>query len=209
MTIGNGARLLAASVVGLTALAGCSAGTAAQPSPGSTTTTTAAASSAAATSSATTSASAAPAGDYPTQLLVWGRELAQCARGHGMSTFPDPSGVEYDLSGIGLPEFPNLGKEDLGRAEELCPDVMRRVPHPPPPGTPSAETLQKMRQYSDCMRQRGAAGFPDPKADGTFPIAGTPFAALAAFAGQRLSDALIRADQYCRRYQVGWYVRAS
>jgi hypothetical protein len=57
------------------------------------------------------------------------------------------------------------------------------------------------------------SGFPDPRADGTFPIRGTRYAGLAAFAfagtdGQLPSDQ-VRADGACRHYEVNWYVRAS
>ena len=69
--------------------------------------------------------------------------------------------------------------------------------------------MGRMRRYAECMRERGLAEFPDPRADGTFPIAGTSYAGLAPFASEPLTEALITADNFCRQYQVGWYVRAS
>jgi hypothetical protein len=142
-------------------------------------------------------------------VLAHGRQLAQCARQHGLPRFPDPTGVDWDLSGIGYPRYPGVDKRDIATAQERCPEIARRFPHPPPPGPPNATTLQRMRQYAQCMRQRGASGFPDPRADGTFPIGGTRFAGLAAFSAEQPSAALLNADQYCRRYQINWYVRAS
>jgi hypothetical protein len=165
----------------------------------------------AASSSPATSSSAAPAGgSYQDQVIAWGRRLAQCAREHGITTFPDPTGVQTSADGISLPDFGAAPKADLGRAEQLCPDVSRDIPHPPPPGPPSAEVLQRMRQYAACLRQNGLAAFPDPKADGTFPITGTPFAGMAAFSGGApIPQSIIQAENPCRRFQVGWYVRAS
>jgi hypothetical protein len=158
---------------------------------------------------ASPTAAANPTGSYEAQLLAFGRRLAQCARQHGLPRFPDPVGVGYDGSGIGLPEFPNAPKEDLATAMERCPEITRQIPHPPPPGPPSAATLQKMRQYAQCMRQHGASGFPDPRADGTFPIRGTRFAGVAPFTEESAPAAVINADRSCRTYQGGWYVRAS
>jgi hypothetical protein len=40
--------------------------------------------------------------------------------------------------------------------------------------TPSAADLAKLKAYAKCMREHGIPDFPDPKADGTFPIIGTP-----------------------------------
>jgi hypothetical protein len=161
------------------------------------------------TARASPTTAANPKAAYETQLLAWGRQLAQCARQHGLARFPDPVKVGYDGSGIGLPEFPSAPKEDLAAAMERCPELTRQMPHPPPPGPPSAATLQKMRQYAQCMRQHGANGFPDPRADGTFPIRGTRFAGVAPFSEESTPAAMINADRTCRRYQGGWYVRAS
>ncbi|HEV8557690.1 MAG TPA: hypothetical protein VGR06_14995 [Actinophytocola sp.] len=164
-----------------------------------------------AASSPATSTSAAPAGgSYQDQVIAWGRRLAQCAREHGITTFPDPTGVQTSGDGISLPDFGAAPKADIGRAEELCPDVSRDIPHPPPPGPPSAEILQRMRQYAACLRQNGLSAFPDPKADGTFPITGTPFAGMAAFSGGGpIPQNIAQAERPCRRFQVGWYTRAS
>jgi hypothetical protein len=158
---------------------------------------------------ASPSPAANPKVAYEAQLLTWGRRLAQCARQHGLPRFPDPVRAGYDSSGIGLPEFPSAPKEDLAAAMDRCPEITRQLPHPPPPGPPSAAVLGKMRQYAQCMRQHGASGFPDQRADGTFPIRGTRFAGVAPFATETVAPALINADQSCRRYQDGWYVRAS
>jgi hypothetical protein len=43
-----------------------------------------------------------------------------------------------------------------------------------PDPTPNASDLPKLRQFAACMREHGLPDWPDPNADGTFPIAGTP-----------------------------------
>jgi hypothetical protein len=165
------------------------------------------------TAAASPTPAAVPTGSYQEQLLAYGRQLALCARAHGLPNFPDPNGVEFTPGGIGDPRFPGLGKEDLVTAMDRCPEIIRRIPHPPPPGPPSAATLQKMRQYAQCLREHGLNGFPDPRADGTFPIRGTRYAGLAAFyfseTGGQLPADQVSADNACRHYEVNWYVRAS
>jgi hypothetical protein len=200
--------------VALSVLTGCSAGSGdsigAAPTSAGASPTGAAGSSASATSGAASpTAAASPTGSYQQQVLDQGRRLAQCARQHGLPNFPDPTGVDISREGLGFPRYPGVDKRDIVTAEERCPEIARQAPQPPPPGPPSATTLQRMRQYAQCMRQRGLSDFPDPRTDGTFPIRGTRYAGLAAFAGTNLTNELINADNVCRRYQINWYVRAS
>jgi len=199
-------RALVPAVAVLGVLCGCSTAPG-QPQPSASPS----GASAAATSAAVTTPTpnTSPTGTHLEQVLAWGRRLAQCARDHGMATFPDPSQAVMGRTAIADPDFPGVPKEDIVRAMDLCPEVVRDFPRPAPPGPPSATVLQRMRQYAECMRDRGLADFPDPRADGTFPIAGTPYAALAPFVQLTLTEQLLNADNYCRRYQVGWYVRAS
>lgn len=199
----------------LTVLAGCSSGSSGSTGTAAGTSAPVVASSApAAGSSPTAAAAASPTavGSYQEQLLAYGRQLAQCARAHGLPRFPDPAGVDYTPEGIGDPRFPGVDKGDLVTAMDRCKDITRRIPHPPPPGPPSAATLRKMRQYAQCLRQHGLSGFPDPRADGTFPIRGTRYAGLEAFyysEGGQLPGDQDGADGACRHYEVNWYVRGS
>jgi hypothetical protein len=206
------ATAAAVAAVVLAVLTGCSsnAGDRARAAP---TPATPAGSSRTATGGTVGAASPTPAANpkaaYEAQMVANGRQLAQCARLHGLPHYPDPVGVYYDQSGIGYANFPGVDKGDLVTAMERCPEIVRRIPHPPPPGPPSAATLNQMRKYAQCMRENGASGFPDPRADGTFPIRGTRFAGVAALSTERPSNALINANLTCRGYQRGWYVRAS
>jgi hypothetical protein len=202
------------AAVALIVLTGCSANPsdsvgAAPTSAGPATATAAGGSPTAGSGAASPTPAANPKAAYEAQLVEYGRQLAQCARTHGLPRFPDPVGVVYDESGVGDARFPGVDKGDFVTAMDRCPEITRRIPHPPPPGPPSAATLQKMRQYAQCMRQHGASGFPDPRADGTFPIRGTRFAGVDRFSAASISDAVINANLTCRGYQRGWYPRAS
>jgi hypothetical protein len=206
------------TAIGLAVLTGCSSnagetGSAAPTGAGPPPATAAAGSSPAATGAAVGATSppppANPKAAYEGQVVAHGRELARCARTHGLPRFPDPVGVYYDQGGIGYANFPSLGKGDLITAMDRCPEITRRVPHPPPPGPPSAATLRQMRQYSQCMRQHGISGFPDPRADGTFPIRGTRFAGVDPLSQIRAPSSLVDANLACRGFWHGWYPRGS
>src|SRR5262249_61685581 len=82
--------------------------------------------------------------------------------------------------------------------------ILRQVPPRPDDfQPPSAETLQHMREFSQCMRQHGVTSWPDPKPNGTFPIRGTPLEAIAAYTGH-LDQALMDARMACVQYEVEW-----
>jgi hypothetical protein len=174
------------------AAAGCSSGSAAAP---------------ASATSPSASPGAATTG-YDAQVLAIGRQFAACARSHGVPNFADPAVQNGDLT------FPNTSKTDVEAAQEQadCVPILRQVPprpadyQPPPP-----ETLQHMRQFARCMREHGIADWPDPNANGTFPIRGTPLGAIAAYSGGDAPPppALMAARQACLQYEDEWRVHAS
>jgi hypothetical protein len=55
--------------------------------------------------------------------------------------------------------------------------------------------MQKLRDFAKCIREHGIPEWPDPKSDGTFPIAGTPIQAEGKSSG-RLSTAVEACKQY-------------
>jgi hypothetical protein len=195
--------LLCAATVALSAAACNSSGNAGAPAAS---TGSARSASAAPAASPSPSANAGGAGGYEARLLTWGRQLAQCARSHGIPNFPDPR-VIRNGDGVQDADFPGIPKTDLVRAQETCVTVMRRHPQAPPPTRPpAAATLRHMRQFAACMRQHGAGPFPDPKANGTFPILGTQFASLAPYANRPVPAALQNALDQCWRYQVDFRI---
>lgn len=152
-------------------------------------------------------------GSYQDQVMAWGRRFAACARAHGQPDFPDPVyPADAQPSGLtwGFHLFDRAGKPALGQATQVCADVTAQVPPAPDAlKPPSATTLAQMRQYAQCMRQHGMSDFPDPKADGTFPILNTPYEGIAPLSPKHPSQAVGDADHACRVYQIDWDIRAS
>ena len=135
-------------------------------------------------------AAASPSANDEAAALSVGREFAQCARQHGKPDFPDPAIQE------GVLAFPGASKEDQIAVQDACASILQRVPasmvHRP--RMPSAQELAGLRQFSACMRQHGIPEWPDPTADGSFPLEGTPL--LAEGKSQRVLDARHVCDQY-------------
>ena len=211
-------RLLASAALLLTAvalnIAGCSSGTG---------TNNAAASRAPTGGTPTASASAAaspaprPTGTYRDQVMDWGRRFAACARARGISNFPDPvypAGVgangpegSTDLfpdSGFGVLLFVGsepgqVDKGTLSRALDACSDLARLMPPAPDSTRPvTAAQLAVIRHFSQCMRQHGFPDFPDPRADGTFPIRGGPYDSLLPYHNggtSQLTNAYLACDK--------------
>lgn len=166
--------------------------------------------------SASTKAGAGPSasGSYQDQLMAWGRRFAACARSNGSPNFPDPvypDNAQPSGALWGFALFATVDKTALGRAANgACADVARQMPSAPdsnPP--PSAATLASMRQYAQCMRHHGMSDFPDPKADGTFPILNTRYAGLSDQSPEHPSNAVADADHACREDQDDWAMQAS
>ena len=118
---------------------------------------------------------------------VW-RQLVQCARSHGMPNLPDPQ-VDSD----GQAHFPNGVPKPPDSVRRACQWIYDRLPASAggDKGRPPTD-LQALLRFARCMRQHGIADFPDPKADGTFPLAGTS-------AGRGKTPQLVRAMQACDR----------
>lgn len=200
----------AALAFGVAACTGEEAGTAAG---GATTPSTAApagtASPATPTTVGATSTTAQPS--YRASVLAWGRRFAQCARAHGQPNFPDPRFVSGDGGdpGLGTADFPGVDKLVLERVQNACLAIVRQMPPAQPTRPPSAETMRQMRRFSQCMRQHGVASFPDPRANGTFPILGTPLRVFAPGYIQDLPPVYDAAWQACFSIQTNWRMRAS
>src|SRR5262249_46647254 len=141
-----------------------------------------------------------PTGTYRDQVMAWGRQFAACARAHGFPNFPDPvypagvgpNGPEdttdlFPDSSFGVRLFLPPGGSDNGtliRALNACSDLARQMPPTPDSTRPvTAAQLAVIRQFSKCMRQHGFPDFPDPRADGTFPIQGGPYDSLLPYHG--------------------------
>lgn len=130
------------------------------------------------------------------QLLDIGRQYSQCIRDHGVPNFPDP--VIND-GHIGLPA--DSTGADAKRAlaanpaaEQACKSIMDRVPPAAKNGKPpTAQELQGMLQYAQCMRANGIPEWPDPLPDGTFPL---PTPLRQEGKSQRVLDGMHTCDHF-------------
>jgi hypothetical protein len=123
------------------------------------------------------------------QALTVGRSFAQCARSHGQPNFPDPTIQNGHL------DF-GTDKQAISAVQQACGSILQQLPPAMLGGNqaPSADDMQHLRQYAQCLRQHGMPDWPDPKSDGTFPIVGTPLGQEGK--SQRLIDAM----QACKQY---------
>jgi hypothetical protein len=115
------------------------------------------------------------------------REFVRCARANGMPTLPD---LRLDSNGqVSVPE----GTPDPPKSvEQACRSIWERLPASASgeQGRPPAH-IQALVGYARCMRGHGIADFPDPQADGRFPL---PASLRAGKTPQ-----LLRAMQACRQ----------
>ena len=87
-----------------------------------------------------------------------GIKFADCMRSHAVPNFPDPSaggGIQIP-AGSGINPFSPAFKA----AQTAC---AKRLPGGGPGNHhPTAQQIAMTRQVSECMRQHGVSGFPDP-----------------------------------------------
>jgi hypothetical protein len=84
--------------------------------------------------------------------------LSECMRAHGVTNFPDPSGHGINLTGTGI----NPATPAFRSAQTTCFKLM-------PGGGPNGhkdtkQQIDAMVATSECMREHGVTGFPDPYA---------------------------------------------
>ncbi len=112
----------------------------------------------------------------PDAVAIW-REVVQCLRDNGMPNLPDPQ-IDAD----GQPHFPGGDPGDPPeRAQRACMPIYNRLPASiredggPEGGEASRPPadIPALLRFARCMREHGMPDWPDPKADGTFPVAGT------------------------------------
>jgi hypothetical protein len=125
-------------------------------------------------------------------VTAW-HNVAQCARDHGFN-IPDPQvddqGNASFPSGVGKPP------EDV---QQACEQYLAQVPNQNRNNGPTAEDIRLSRQLAACMRQNGEPNWPDPNADGTFPL--TP-----EFQAEGKSPTVRAAMQACARYNPSGHI---
>jgi hypothetical protein len=124
---------------------------------------------------------------------IWLR-FARCARSHGAPDFPDPN-----VNSRGYASFADPGqvKQETVRVQGACGVILSQLPPSARNSPVTAAQLGQLKAFARCLRSHGMPTWPDPKPDGTFPIAGTPL----AVGGK--TQALINAEQACRPVYSG------
>jgi hypothetical protein len=100
--------------------------------------------------------------------LLW-HEFAQCLRRHGHPEFADPM-----VASDGRVTFARQSRDikkairTLGRT--ACRREFATLEGPPAEPPPTPAELHRMVLFSRCMREHGLSDWPDPRADGTYPL---------------------------------------
>jgi hypothetical protein len=114
-------------------------------------------------------------------------QFVRCARANGMPNLPD---LRLDSNGqVVLPEGTPAPPKSVERA---CKSIWERLPATAngQQGRPPAN-MRALLGYARCMREHSIADFPDPQADGRFPL---PQSLRAGKTPQ-----FVRAMQACRQ----------
>jgi hypothetical protein len=127
---------------------------------------------------------------------VW-LDYARCVRSHGFPDFPDP---QVDSQGRASFGDPTQAKTISQQVQASCGPILSRLPAAAQGN--AAITPAQLHQevlFAGCMRRHGLPNWPDPRSDGTFPLAGTPYANM----GKTI------AMQACRAYDTFGGIRGS
>lgn len=122
-----------------------------------------------------TSASASSGAVSDEQILAIGREFARCMAEHGLEV-EEPIVENGRLIVPFVAATPQQGTPpSKPETPEACQSILERLPpsvlEAPPP---SAEDIEKMEKFSQCVRENGFPDWPDPQpATGRFVITGT------------------------------------
>lgn len=117
-------------------------------------------------SAAGTSSSSAVSSAY-TQALAY----AQCMRGHGIPSYPDPDskGQFYIANGSKDPTA-NVSTSVLNAAATACRKLLPASMVKPPSGQGSTADQAAQLRWAACMRSHGEPDFPDPASNGSFTL---------------------------------------
>jgi hypothetical protein len=135
---------------------------------------------------------AAAAGSVLQQARAVWLQYAQCVRAHGYPNFPDPVvGPGGDATLAGGPQ----AKQASIATESACGHILGRLPASASRQPVTPAMLAQERQLAACLRRHGLPQWPDPRPDGTFPLAGTPYKTAGGKAGP-----VGTAMRACRQY---------
>lgn len=88
-------------------------------------------------------------------------KFSQCMRDNGVPNFPDPKVVDGGGIDLSLPE--GIAKEKVDAAQEKC---KWYLPNGGEPVKADPKLVERLREFSRCMRENGFPNFPDPTDQG-------------------------------------------
>jgi hypothetical protein len=92
-------------------------------------------------------------------------EFGKCMRDAGFTWWPDPDGSGRINSSP--PAGVVVDEAKLAKAQQDC---SSKYMNPGQAPAMSAEDIQKLKEYSKCMRENGLPKFPDPDANGNIDL---------------------------------------
>lgn len=122
-------------------------------------------------SSARTATSATPGDGARAQAVQVWAQLVGCMRTHGYPSWPD---AVVDADGRG--SFPDVAgldeKSAIAALQPVCGAILDQLPAAARPTAQVVTTAQlaTLRAFAACLRQHGIPRWPDPNADGGFPL---------------------------------------
>jgi hypothetical protein len=98
-------------------------------------------------------------------LVAIYHEVAQCVRDHGMPDFPDPT-----VDAQGQPHLPDGTATPSASIVQACQPILNQIPPADRPAGTQPNDPAMMRRFAQCMRAHGITDWPDPNANGDFPL---------------------------------------
>jgi hypothetical protein len=92
-------------------------------------------------------------------------DLARCMRANGYPDFPDPV---QDAAGAWI--LPESSEEAAAADPPACHDMLNTAKQQIVPSEITPEEMAQQQAFARCMREHGLPDFPDPDADGNFPL---------------------------------------
>ena len=107
---------------------------------------------------------AAAARPTPNPVAVY-HQLAQCIRDHGIPDFPDPT-----VDAQGRPHVPDTVQKPPDAILQACLPILNQLPPADRPAIAPTTDPAMMLRFAQCMRAHGIQDWPDPNANGEFPL---------------------------------------
>ena len=134
--------------------------------------------------------------ETPTQ--IW-HELVACARAHGMPNLPDPT-----IDSHGRASFPQGAPTPAPATRQACQSIYNRLPAAVRDS--AAPDIAMEIEFAQCMRAHGLTDWPDPDADGNYPL---PLDLAPAMKSGPQWDRIKTAWDACRAFNPSGRISAS